>query len=59
MDKYVKSTRDFSSQPSSITGTILADFAMVATEKERPTDKDALVLYFLPDSAMIPGVDDP
>ena len=33
--------------PSSMTGTILADFAIVATAKERPTDKDALMLYFL------------
>ena len=38
-------------KPSSITGTILADFAIVATEKERPTDKDALMLYFLRESA--------
>lgn len=33
--------------PGRMTGTILADFAIVATAKERPTDKDALMLYFL------------
>ena len=38
-----------------MTGTILADFAIVATAKERPTDKDALMLYFLRLVLKIPG----